>query len=127
MIDSEHLYDDFFDLVNDIVTEFKHLKPKRFIDLEELYDDRYYITLSRAVFIVVNGYTGHLNSIQIYRNNHLIYDITTNEGIEAYCDNNLANMPHSDLLFEFKNEGSLIKTKDLLLILKHELARINIA
>jgi hypothetical protein len=126
MIDSEHLYDDFFDLVNDIVTEFKHLKPKRFIDLEELYDDRYYITLSRTVFIVVNGYTGHLNSIQIYRNNHLIYDITTNEGIEAYCDNNLANMPHSDLLFEFKNEGASIKTKDILLIIKHELARINI-
>lgn len=113
------------DLLDKILVELKIFNPKYCRELDDPRIDTYYISINQNNYIVLKGGCSECDSIYIYNNNNIKYNIMTTHGIENYV--NKSDDPicdTRDIIFELKLNTFNGNINDLILFLTNSVKKI---
>lgn len=112
-------------LLDKILVELKIFNPKYCRDLDDPHIDAYYISINQCNYIVLQGVFEECDSIAIYNNNNIKYNIMTTHGIENYVNHNDdLYYDMGNIIFELKLDTFNGNMNDLILFLTNSVKSI---
>ncbi len=112
-------------LLDKLLFKLRTLNPKYYRELDDNRIDTYYISLNSHNFMVLYGLCGECDSIAIYNNNNINYNIMTTQGIENFVNNYNEQIDNtSNIIFELELDTFNGSINDLLLLLTNSVNNI---
>ena len=112
-------------LIEKILFELKTLNPKCCRSMDDPRIDTYYISINQHNYMVLYGVCDECDSIVIYNNNDIKYDIMTIEGIENFVNKYEPNDDDDcNIIFELELDTFNGNITDLVLLLTNSVKQI---
>lgn len=112
------------DLLDDLLFRLRTLKPKYCRQFDDPRIDTLYISINPHNFIVLSGVCDECDSITIYNNNNIKYDIMTDQGIENFVNHDESRDTIGNIIFELELDTFDGTINDLLLVLTNAIKEI---
>ena len=113
------------DLLDRILFKLESIKPLYCRQLDDPRIDTYYISINQNYYMVLYGVCDECDSIVIYNNNNIKYNIMTIEGIENFVNNYDEVMDATcNIIFELELDTFNGNINDLILLLTNSVKNI---